>query len=85
MGYPISFQEAARLAAIAGQQKAEALLCDAVKSVLDPDLAQSVAGLPPERRTTDERLLAVQFLRLMRQLLEKLDHRDQGSQERRNG
>jgi len=81
----LSFEEAARQAAIAGQQKAEALLCDAVASVLDADLAKSVAGLPPERRTTDERLLAVQFLRLMRQLLEKLDHCDQGGQERRNG
>lgn len=60
----------------------------AVLASLDEDLAAPIRGLPWQRRTTDESLLAIQQIRLTRRLialLEQLQDSDQSGEARRNG
>lgn len=58
---------------------------DAILESLDDDLAGPVRDLPLQRRITDSELLAVQQIRLMRQLLEKLQKRDKSGEASSNG
>lgn len=58
---------------------------DAVLAVLDDDLAATVRGLPWERRVTDDQLLAIQQIRLIRQLVEQLHDGRNRSEARSHG
>jgi hypothetical protein len=60
-------------------------LSQAVIAAVDEDLAAPIRGLEWERRVIDRELLAIQQIRLLRQLLEQLRDGCNRSEARSNG